>query len=109
MPDHGDSNTHRNRSQDPPPNYPANRSGLTYGSPAEATTLDNGPDLVLVVATNGKEGYARRAGIEPYQPRDPQEALARRSATTDRMRDHGITSAVSASDGLRGTILGARD
>lgn len=86
MPDHGEFSTHRNRSQDSPPNYPVNGSGLTYGSLPEATTPDNGPDLVLVVAANGKQGYARRVDIEPYQPRDPQEALARQSARTGRER-----------------------
>lgn len=68
MSDHG-AGTRGNRSQEPPPSYPVNGSGLTYGSLAEATTVDNGPDLVLVVAANGRQGYARRTDIEPYQPR----------------------------------------
>jgi hypothetical protein len=49
-----------------------NASGQTYGSTANG---DN-PDLVAVVATNGKQGYVYATGLITPQPANPSEALA---------------------------------
>lgn len=74
MAENFDSQSPRNRAEEPAPSYPRNASGLTYGSLADATTPDNGPDLVAVCATNGRRGFAKRADIEPSRPKSPQEA-----------------------------------
>jgi hypothetical protein len=65
-----------NRSQEAAPAYPRNASGQTYGSAALATTPENEPDLILVVATNGKQGYVKRAELEPQSAANPAQAVA---------------------------------
>ena len=50
-----------------------NQSGETYGS---ALFSPEEPDLVAAVATNGLEGYVRRADLEGPVPASPEEALA---------------------------------
>jgi hypothetical protein len=52
--------------------YPTNAAGQTYGG---AKPLAEDPDLVGVVATNGKHGYSRRLDIFP-DPRTDAEADA---------------------------------
>ena len=69
-----------NRSQMAAPVYPKNASGQTYGSAANATTPQNEPDLILVVATNGKTGYAKRTDLEPKAAANPAEAVAAQKA-----------------------------
>ena len=49
-----------------------NASGQTYGSTANGAS----PDLVAVVATNGKQGYVYATGIAAPQPANPSQALA---------------------------------
>lgn len=67
----------------PDPAYPRNASGQTYGSAARANSPANEPDLILVVADDGKEGYVRKAdldranGMEAAKGfKSPAEALA---------------------------------
>jgi hypothetical protein len=69
-----------NRSQMAAPAYPKNASGQTYGSAAEATTPQNEPDLILVVATNGKTGYAKRTDLDPKSAANPAQAVAAQKA-----------------------------
>lgn len=45
------------------PNYPINAKGLTFGSAADAPSSDAEPDLIKVLATNGKEGYAYKSDL----------------------------------------------
>lgn len=40
------------------PEFPHNSKGLTYGSSLHSRSPADDPSLVLVVATNGKEGYS---------------------------------------------------
>ncbi len=49
-----------------------NASGQTYGS----TAFGAKPDLVAVVATNGREGYVYATGMAAPQPANPSQALA---------------------------------
>ena len=62
--------------------YPRNASGLTYGSAELATTPDNEPDLILVVATNGKQGYVKQSQLEPATAANPAAAVAAQKAHT---------------------------
>ncbi|GAA5037607.1 hypothetical protein GCM10025738_25870 [Microbacterium fluvii] len=48
----------------PSPSYAVNNSGDTYGSLADAPAPDQQPKLILVVATNGREGYVYRNDLE---------------------------------------------
>lgn len=48
----------------PDPTYAINASGQTYGSDLQANSPANQPDLILVVATNGKEGYVLRSDLD---------------------------------------------
>ena len=45
------------------PDYSLNNSGLSYGSALSATSPENEPDLILVVATNGLEGYVYKSDL----------------------------------------------
>lgn len=45
------------------PDYPVNESGQTYGSALNATAPENEPDLILVAASNGANGYARKTDL----------------------------------------------
>lgn len=60
--------------------YETNGMGLTYGTCASAPAYDDMPDLVLVVATNGQEGYVYREALEEAEGgfvEQPEELLAR--------------------------------
>lgn len=57
-------------------NWRRNADGLTFGSALDAKTPADEPDLILAVATNGRQGYARRADLQPVAPKSPAEALA---------------------------------
>ena len=63
-----------NRSEMAPPTYARNAEGLSYGSAADATALENEPDLILVVATNGKQGYVYKTQLEPTPASNPAQA-----------------------------------
>lgn len=41
-----------------------------------ATSPENEPDLIAVVATNGKIGYANRTDLTPQHAANPAEAVA---------------------------------
>ena len=58
------------------PDWPVNERGETYGVQGNSATA---PDLILVVATNGLEGYAYSAEMEAAEGTgftSPEEALA---------------------------------
>lgn len=46
------------------PSYSLNSIGLSYGSALSATSPENEPDLILVVATNGLEGYVYKSDLD---------------------------------------------
>lgn len=57
--------------------YPTDSRGLTYGSGLKASSINDFPDLVQVIATNGKTGYVYRSQLLPQsQPSSPAQALA---------------------------------
>ena len=57
------------------PNYPTNKNGQTYGSTGNVMVEDY-PDLVGVIATNGKEGYVYKEDfVDEYIPQSPEEAV----------------------------------
>jgi hypothetical protein len=48
----------------PEPTYSVNADGQSYGSALDATSPDNEPDLIAVIATNGREGYALKKDMD---------------------------------------------
>lgn len=68
--------------------YERNDSGETYGKLVDSQSaieryMKKEPDLIAVIATNGKEGYVKKTDFFPNLPRDPNEALEQESANTD--------------------------
>ena len=72
--------------------YPTNAAGQTYGG---GKALVEEPDLVAVLATNGKHGYCLRSDFEGTPPKTPEEAeeITKRSL-------RGYTIPVYESDGV---------
>lgn len=73
----------------PEPGYPRNANGLTFGSAADSPAPGMEPDLILVIATNGVEGYVRTAELEEANGSaaaetftSPEEALAWQEANS---------------------------
>lgn len=67
----------------PAAEYPKNAQGQTFGSAADAASPDQEPDLILVVATNGREGYVRKVDLDEANGQaaaesftSPEDALA---------------------------------
>ena len=94
------------------PPYPTNSNGQTYGSGAVSTDgLAAGsvfvlPDLIRVIATNGKEGYVYQKDLEGEQPNNPSEAVEYMKRLKE-LNDQGIftrTIPVYESDGI--TVIG---
>ena len=60
--------------------YPVNSKGETYGSGLDSSIVGYDPDLILVRASNGAEGYALSRELEwgnyPGQINTPDDALA---------------------------------
>lgn len=52
-----------------------NAAGLTYGAAGQGASPADDPDLVLIVATNGKTGYAYTRDLNGPTPTSPSEAL----------------------------------
>lgn len=89
------------------PGYSRNADGLTYGSAFDATSPDTEPDLVLVVTTDGREGYAKKADLAEAEGSgfsSPAEAIAWQEAHDS---DAGTPVVVYKSDGRTaiGTFL----
>lgn len=57
-------------------NYPKNKNGQTYGSAADATSYETGPDLISATGVDGTTGYLLKKDIDGEQPKTPEEALA---------------------------------
>ncbi len=55
--------------------YGVNRDGVTFGSDAVPTADGKQVQLVLVIATNRRQGYAWREELAGPQPKDPAQAL----------------------------------
>lgn len=68
--------------------YERNESGKTYGKLVESQSfieryVRKEPDLIAVIATNGKEGYVKKTDFFPDLPHNPKEALEQEAANTD--------------------------
>ncbi|MCL2317355.1 MAG: hypothetical protein FWC46_09780 [Actinomycetia bacterium] len=76
-------------------NFPKNKDGLSYGSVLDASSPEQEPDLVLVVATNGKTGYVRQtdlAAAEGANVSSPEEAVAwQKAKDAQAAAGHGAT------------------
>lgn len=83
------------------PIYPKNSKGMSYGSELLANAPDQAPDLILAIATNGKEGYVQRVALYPQLPATPDDALRQQSQEDARQPR---TIPVYALDGT--TIIG---
>ncbi|MDZ4179657.1 MAG: hypothetical protein U1E29_10555 [Coriobacteriia bacterium] len=59
--------------------WPVNAKGLTYGSSMYALSPEDEPDLIEVLATNGKVGYALRTDLEGPTPATPEQAAVQQS------------------------------
>jgi hypothetical protein len=82
----------------PAPQYQANARGLTFGSALDATSPASEPDLILVVATNGLEGYVLKSDLHKAEGTgfaSPAEALAWQSS----LQGKNQTLPVYAKDG----------
>ncbi|MBD5082456.1 MAG: hypothetical protein HDT44_11940 [Ruminococcaceae bacterium] len=56
--------------------YSVNANGQTYHDGAvDVPSMDDLPDLIGVVATNGKEGYVYKEDMYDYMPSCPEEAV----------------------------------
>jgi hypothetical protein len=78
----------------PATTHPRNAKGQSYGSSALSKTPADDPDLILVVATNGREGYAYSSELNGELPKSPADA-ARVSAA-----NKGRAIPVYQSDGV---------
>lgn len=63
-----------------------NEAGMTYGS-ASMFDYEEEPDLILVVATNGKEGYVKREDLHAAEApaANPEEAVQLMQARNDEL------------------------
>lgn len=59
--------------------WPRNANGLTYGSALNTASSQDEPDLIRVLATNGRTGYVLRSDLEP-SPKSPEDALRQQAA-----------------------------
>lgn len=66
--------------------WPVNARGMTYGSALQAMSPEDEPDLIQVVATNGKVGYALRSDLNGPMPSTPQEAVRQQPAAPGQNR-----------------------
>ncbi|MGJ4845910.1 hypothetical protein [Leifsonia sp. Le1] len=85
------------------PKFKANARGLTFGSAMSATSPTNEPDLILVVATNGLEGYVLKSDLHKAEGTgfaSPAEALAWQAS----IQGKDQTLSVYTSDGS--TVIG---
>lgn len=55
--------------------HATNASGHTYGSALGAKNQEDEPDLIAVVATNGKSGYVLKTDLYGDEPSSPAEAM----------------------------------
>ena len=67
---------HDQSSQDLKATHGVNKNGETYGSGADDTFGDQGPDLILAEGINGTEGYIKLKDLNKDQPNNPEEAIA---------------------------------
>lgn len=71
------------------PEYPVNANGQTYYNDTAGILSDDYPDLVGVIATNGKEGYVYKEDLFDYSPSCPEEAVKYMEVLKE-LNDQGI-------------------
>ncbi len=81
------------------PAWAVNSNGQTYGSLLNSTSSASDPELVQVIATNGKTGYVYSSQLNPPAPASPSAAIAQEEANTA-----GLFIPVYAQDGT--TVIG---
>ncbi len=54
--------------------FPVNLKGETYGATLNVP-LEEYPDLIAAVGEGGVEGYIRQKEADPYEPKNPEDAL----------------------------------
>lgn len=85
------------------PSYETNSSGLTYGSALKAVSPDSEPNLILVTATNGREGFVYKAELDQASGnidfKSPDEALAWQ-------KEHSGPTSVTVYDQDGKTVIG---
>lgn len=59
----------------PDPVYETNMRGQTVGSAANATSPYGEPDLILAIATNGREGYVLKADLDSVNGQTASESF----------------------------------
>lgn len=85
------------------PLYETNDRGLTFGSSLEATSPENEPDLILAIATNGKEGYVLKTDLDEADGSNAASEFsspAAANAWQARQRQEPIVIPVYAEDGI---------
>lgn len=81
-----------------------NAAGQSFGSAADAPTLADEPDLIMVVASNGKSGYAYRDQLTPQSAANPAAAVAEQRARQAAGAHAAKAIPVYAEDGV--TVIG---
>ncbi|WP_036604870.1 hypothetical protein [Paenibacillus assamensis] len=81
-----------NRGLEQPPVYSVNESGLTYGSAANAVSVETEPHLISAVGIDGTKGYVYSKDLQEEMPKTPEEAVAI-------MKDHKKALLAKSSDG----------
>lgn len=82
--------------------YPTNAAGQTYGSLSDSVLPEDEPDLILVQATNGQEGYVLKETLDEVTGANvssPKEAIAWQQRQETAAWD-SITIPVFESDGV---------
>lgn len=79
------ANTLSNQSEAPV--YQKNENGQTYGSAANATSIETEPDLILAEGVDGTIGYVRSVDLNGVMPKTPEEAVELMSKRTEGVRE----------------------
>jgi hypothetical protein len=74
-----------NRGLEKPPIYPVNENGLTYGSAADAISIETEPDLISAVGVDGVEGYVYSKDLQGEMPKTPEEAVTITKALEEKL------------------------
>ncbi|WP_143021611.1 hypothetical protein [Paenibacillus sp. OK060] len=68
-------------------NYPKNKNGQTYGSSADATSLETEPELISAIGEGGTAGYVLKKDLDGELPKSPEEAIAIQNSRSPDGRD----------------------
>lgn len=91
----------------PEPTYAVNDNGLSYGSSADASSLENEPDLIEVLATNGRTGYVLKRDLDAADGTAATQTFKSPEDALEWQRSRGsapVTIPVYESDGT--TVIG---